>query len=86
MRYHSLIVERKSIPACFVVTAETAKNYLVMAIQHREFPLYGIQFHPESIGTPVGKIILRNFLRVNSKNAIMRPCRRHVCSAVRHLQ
>ncbi|KKU78899.1 MAG: Glutamine amidotransferase of anthranilate synthase [Candidatus Peregrinibacteria bacterium GW2011_GWA2_47_7] len=57
-----------------------------MAIQHREFPLYGIQFHPESIGTPVGKIILRNFLRVNSKNAIMRPCRRHVCSAVRHLQ
>lgn len=63
MRYHSLIVDRKSLPEDFLVTAETEEDKLIMAVQHKKFPLWGIQFHPESIGTPVGKTILRNFLR-----------------------
>lgn len=63
MRYHSLIIERKTLPQDFDIVAET-KNGLIMAIQHKKFPLYGIQFHPESIGTPLGKDILNNFLHV----------------------
>lgn len=66
MRYHSLIVDRKSLPEDFVVTAETEKDKLIMAVQHKKFPLWGIQFHPESIGTPTGKGILRNFLKAAS--------------------
>lgn len=62
MRYHSLIGERKSMPAKLIVTAETTKDNLVMAVQHVHYPLYGVQFHPESIGTPEGKKILKNFL------------------------
>lgn len=62
MRYHSLIGERKSIPACLKITAETIDNGLVMAIEHRKKSIFGIQFHPESIGTKAGKQILKNFL------------------------
>ena len=60
-RYHSLIVERKTLPRTFKVTAWT-DDKLIMAIQHREHPLYGLQFHPESILTDCGKKILSNFL------------------------
>jgi len=60
-RYHSLIVERKSLPKTFRVTAWT-DDKLIMAIQHRVYPLYGVQFHPESILTDCGKKILGNFL------------------------
>ena len=62
-RYHSLIVERKSLPDEFDVTAETA-NGLIMAMQHRTYPLHGVQFHPESILTTVGPELLRNFLEL----------------------
>jgi anthranilate synthase component 2 len=62
MRYHSLIGARDSIPSSLMVTAETVSDGLVMAVMHRSWPLYGIQFHPESIGTPAGKKILANFL------------------------
>lgn len=62
MRYHSLIGERAFLPACLTVTAETMDDYLIMAIHHKERPLFGVQFHPESIGTPEGKKILKNFL------------------------
>lgn len=61
MRYHSLVVERATLPACLQVTAETHSG-LVMALRHRQRPLYGLQFHPESIGTPDGDGLLRNFL------------------------
>ena len=61
MRYHSLVVERETLPEELVVTAETDDG-VIMAMQHRELPLYGIQFHPESIGTPLGKTILNTFL------------------------
>ncbi len=60
-RYHSLIIKRDSLPDCFQITAE-AEDGEIMGIRHLEFPVEGIQFHPESILTPNGKRILRNFL------------------------
>jgi len=60
-RYHSLIVEKSSMPACLMVTAETEEGE-IMGIRHREYPVEGIQFHPESILTPNGKRIIKNFL------------------------
>jgi anthranilate synthase/aminodeoxychorismate synthase-like glutamine amidotransferase len=53
-RYHSLIVERSSVPACLQVTADTAEEE-IMGLQHREFPVHGVQFHPESILSREGK-------------------------------
>lgn len=60
-RYHSLIVDRETLPECLAVTAATDDN-LVMGIQHKELPIFGVQFHPESIMTPQGKMILKNFI------------------------
>lgn len=60
-RYHSLIVEPESLPACLEVIAET-KKHEIMALQHKEYKVYGVQFHPESIMTPGGRTILKNFL------------------------
>jgi anthranilate synthase/aminodeoxychorismate synthase-like glutamine amidotransferase len=60
-RYHSLIVERESVPACLEISAWTDDG-LVMGLRHREQPLEGVQFHPESILTTAGKDLLRNFL------------------------
>jgi anthranilate synthase/aminodeoxychorismate synthase-like glutamine amidotransferase len=60
-RYHSLIVERETLPEALEITAETADG-LIMGLRHREYPVEGVQFHPESIMTPVGKDLLRNFL------------------------
>jgi anthranilate synthase component 2 len=60
-RYHSLIVERSSLPPALEVTAETADG-IVMGLRHRELPVEGVQFHPESILTPVGKQLLANFI------------------------
>ena len=62
-RYHSLIVRRESLPNCIEITAETDDGE-IMGLQHREFPLHGVQFHPESILTAEGKKLLANFLRV----------------------
>ena len=63
MRYHSLAVCRRSIPQCLTITSE-AEDGEIMGIRHCEHPTEGIQFHPESIMTPVGKRLLRNFLRI----------------------
>ena len=60
-RYHSLVVERSSFPACLEIIAESEDNE-IMALRHREFPVYGVQFHPESILTREGKKILARFL------------------------
>ena len=60
-RYHSLIVERSTLPADLEITAETADG-LIMGIRHCTYPIEGVQFHPESILTPLGKDLLRNFL------------------------
>jgi anthranilate synthase component 2 len=62
MRYHSLAVSREHLPACLEITAE-AEDTEIMGIRHREHATEGIQFHPESVMTPVGKRMLRNFLR-----------------------
>ena len=61
-RYHSLIIERESVPDCLEITAETDDG-AIMAVQHREFPVYGVQFHPESYATEHGKKMLKNFLK-----------------------
>jgi anthranilate synthase component 2 len=65
-RYHSLVVERDDLPAELEVTAET-EDGLVMAVQHRSLPRYGVQFHPESILTPEGPTIVENFLALTRR-------------------
>jgi anthranilate synthase component 2 len=62
-RYHSLIVRREDLPTELEITAETDDG-LIMAMKHRTFPVYGVQFHPESILTEGGKQLLRNFLEL----------------------
>jgi anthranilate synthase/aminodeoxychorismate synthase-like glutamine amidotransferase len=64
MRYHSLVASEEDFPGELEVTGREAGNGLIMAIQHRSKPLYGVQFHPESIGTPHGQRILRNFIEL----------------------
>ena len=60
-RYHSLIASPNSLPECLNVTAKTEKGE-IMAVQHKEYPIYGVQFHPESILTQYGKQIISNFI------------------------
>ena len=64
-RYHSLVVERASLPATLEVTART-EDGVIMALRHREHPVVGVQFHPESIGTDAGYRILENFLEMTA--------------------
>lgn len=61
-RYHSLAADAATIPGELKITAVTTDGE-IMAVQHREYPVYGVQFHPESIMTPDGKTILRNFIK-----------------------
>lgn len=60
-RYHSLAADAATIPDCLKVTAITDDGE-IMAVQHKEYPIFGVQFHPESIMTPDGKTMLRNFM------------------------
>ncbi|MBI5123598.1 aminodeoxychorismate/anthranilate synthase component II [Candidatus Roizmanbacteria bacterium] len=62
MRYHSLIVEKKELPDCLVITAFTKDTKEIMGLRHIEYPIVGIQFHPESFATEAGKLMLKNFL------------------------
>ena len=62
-RYHSLILERESLPSNLEIIAET-KSKVIMGIAHKNKKIFGLQFHPESIGTDSGKIILENFLSI----------------------
>jgi len=62
-RYHSLLVERESLPACFEITAQT-KEKEIMGLKHRDYPVWGVQFHPESILTKHGMELLKNFLKL----------------------
>ena len=62
-RYHSLIIDKKTMSKDFIITAET-NSKIIMGIAHKKLPIYGLQFHPESIGTESGKIILKNFLNI----------------------
>jgi anthranilate synthase component 2 len=67
-RYHSLIVERASVPSCFEITAET-NDGLIMGLAHHELTIHGVQFHPESIASEHGHKLLANFLRIAGHNA-----------------
>jgi anthranilate synthase component 2 len=77
-RYHSLVVDRASLPDCLTVTAETSDG-LIMGLQHKTHPVHGVQFHPESIASEHGHALLANFLEI----AGMSPRRRNV-GATRH--
>ncbi|HJZ42735.1 MAG TPA: aminodeoxychorismate/anthranilate synthase component II [Hyphomicrobiaceae bacterium] len=77
-RYHSLIVDRAALPDCLAVTAETSDG-LIMGLQHKTHPVYGVQFHPESIASEHGHALLANFLEI----AGMSPRRRNA-GATRH--
>ena len=65
-RYHSLAAEEPSLPDCLEITAVTDEGE-IMAVQHKEYPVYGLQFHPESILTPNGKRMIENFLKLCKK-------------------
>ena len=66
-RYHSLSIERKSLPNCLKITAELKKNGMIMGLRHKKLPIYGVQFHPESIASQHGHDLIKNFLEL-SKN------------------
>ena len=63
-RYHSLVVERETLPDCLTITAETEEAE-IMGLKHREFPIWGVQFHPESILTEHGHTMMQNFLNLS---------------------
>jgi len=65
-RYHSLVVKRDSLPESLIITAESDDGE-IMGLQHREFPIHGVQFHPESVLTKEGKNILLNFISIAKK-------------------
>jgi anthranilate synthase/aminodeoxychorismate synthase-like glutamine amidotransferase len=66
VRYHSLVIEKDTLPDCLTVSAHTEDGE-IMGVRHKSYLIEGIQFHPESILTPVGKRILRNFLKLKSE-------------------
>jgi len=63
-RYHSLIVDEKTIKSNLIITAKTEHN-VIMAIEHKRLPFFGVQFHPESIATEYGHLLLKNFLKIS---------------------
>ena len=67
-RYHSLVIEPKSLPSCFKIISQTIddRKDVIMGIEHKDYPIYGVQFHPESIGTSkkYGKKIISNFVNL----------------------
>jgi len=65
-RYHSLIIDRDSLPDCLIVTAET-EDGIVMGLAHKEFSIFGIQFHPESIASEHGHALLKNFITITAR-------------------
>ena len=71
MRYHSLVAKRETLPDELVVTAESEDDHEIMGVRHKAFPLEGIQFHPESIMTIIGKRLLRNFLEITCKQGVI---------------
>ncbi len=76
-RYHSLIIDADTLPPDFTITAWTEEG-IIMGIQHREFPLTGVQFHPESVLTPDGKQLIANWLRgigINAPETVPMPNR-----------
>jgi anthranilate synthase/aminodeoxychorismate synthase-like glutamine amidotransferase len=71
-RYHSLVVERNSLPACLEISAESEDGE-IMGLRHRALPVFGVQFHPESVLTADGRKILTRFLAIEPKLAVPHP-------------
>ncbi|MBY0096754.1 anthranilate synthase component II [Mesobacillus maritimus] len=67
MRYHSLVIEKDSVPSELEILASSTDDNEIMAVKHKEYPVYGLQFHPESIGTKQGKQLLENFIAETRK-------------------
>lgn len=67
-RYHSLIIDKESIPIELAITATAESDGMIMAIEHRKYPIYGLQFHPESYGTDYGNEMADNFIRLMKKH------------------
>lgn len=65
-RYHSLVIKRDTLPACLEITAETDEGE-IMGVRHRELPIWGVQFHPESILTESGRLLMANFLKLQKR-------------------
>ena len=65
MSYHSLVIEKDTLPAQFEVLATSTDDDEIMAIKHRDYPLYGMQFHPESIGTEAGSTAIKTIFKRN---------------------
>jgi len=70
MRYHSLVIKNGTLPKEFTVLASSIDDQEIMAIKHNKFPLYGFQFHPESVGTETGKQLIANFIKETRKEVI----------------
>lgn len=70
MRYHSLVILKETLPECLTVTATSITDGEIMAVKHTFFPIYGVQFHPESIGTHDGKQMIQNFLDTISREEV----------------
>lgn len=70
MRYHSLVINKNELPEDLEIVANSIDDKEIMAIKHKDYPLYGIQFHPESIGTEDGKQIFQNFIEMVSRKEI----------------
>jgi para-aminobenzoate synthetase component II len=66
-RYHSLVIKRETLPDCLEITAETAEGE-IMGLRHKDLPIWGVQFHPESILTEHGRMLLANFLTLNRRS------------------
>ena len=75
-RYHSLTVERESLPDCLEITAETDDG-VILGLSHRELPIHGVQFHPESIASEQGHALLKNFLEIAEPEEIARAGEAH---------
>lgn len=68
-RYHSLAADPATVPDCLKVTALTTDQNEIMAVEHKDYPIYGVQFHPESIMTPQGKTMLKNLIQSIERNS-----------------
>ena len=64
-RYHSLIIEKNNLPSCLDITAET-EDGIIMGLSHKQYPVHGVQFHPESIASECGHDILQNFINISN--------------------
>jgi anthranilate synthase component 2 len=66
-RYHSLVADKQTLPSCLNITATSADDFEIMGLEHKKYPIHGVQFHPESILTKQGSLIIKNFITLLDK-------------------